>query len=64
MILGLGAVLVVVGALMVLSGRLGMPSLPGDISWRRGNVRVLIPLGTSLVISLVLTLILNLLLRR
>jgi hypothetical protein len=64
LVLGFGAILIVVGVLMVLGGRLGLPSLPGDISWKRGNTRVFIPLGTSLLISLVLTLILNLLLRR
>jgi len=38
--------------------------LPGDLSFGNGNVRVFVPLGTSLVLSLLLTLLLNLFLRR
>lgn len=64
LIVGFGLLLVVVGGLMVLLGRLGIPSLPGDISFRRAGVRVFIPLGTSLVLSIVLTLVLNVLIRR
>ena len=39
-----------------LPGFLGR--LPGDISVRRGNVHVYIPLGTCVLLSLVLTLVL------
>lgn len=38
-------------------------SLPGDFSWKRGNVRIFAPLGTMLLISIVLTIIVNILLR-
>jgi len=60
----IGLVTVVAGALFVLLGGLGLGRLPGDISIRRGNVHVYIPLASSIVISLVLTLVLNLVLRR
>ena len=52
-----GMVVVVVGLVMMAGG------LPGDLSWRRGNVRVYVPLATSIVLSIVLTVVLNLLRR-
>jgi hypothetical protein len=55
-----GILLLVVGAMMMLFGRL---SLPGDFVWRRGNVTVVFPLATSILASIVLTILLNLLLR-
>lgn len=64
MLLMFGVVLVVVGGVMLLLGRLGIGGLPGDFTIRRGNFRITMLLGTSLVISVVLTLLLNLLLRR
>ncbi len=39
-----------------LPGFLGR--LPGDITLRRGNVRVYLPLGTCVLLSLILTLVL------
>ena len=52
-----GVAVVVVGLVMMAGG------LPGDLSWRRGNVRVYVPLATSIVLSIVLTVVLNLLRR-
>ena len=52
--------LLVVGGMMMLFGRL---NLPGDFVWRRGNVTVVFPLATSILASIVLTVLLNLLLR-
>ncbi|MGH2811593.1 MAG: DUF2905 family protein [Actinomycetota bacterium] len=60
----IGVILIVVGALVILLGRLGITSLPGDISFRRGNFQLFIPIGTSILLSIVLTILLNLLLRR
>ena len=34
------------------------PWLPGDLSWGKGNVRVFLPCGTSLLLSVLLTLVL------
>jgi hypothetical protein len=51
----LGVVLVVVGLLWPVIGKLGLGRLPGDFVIARGNFRLYLPLGTSIVISLVLT---------
>ncbi len=59
-----GIVLVAMGLLLVLTGRGLIPRLPGDLRFGKGNARVYIPLGTSIVLSVVLTIVLNLLLRR
>lgn len=62
----IGVVLVVLGGVLFLLGRvpqLPLGRLPGDFSWERGNVRIYFPLGTMLLLSLVLTILLNLLLR-
>lgn len=64
LILLVGVVLAITGGLIVLLGRLGVGSLPGDIAFRRGGVSIFIPIGTSILISVVLTILLNLLLRR
>ncbi|HEY8531819.1 MAG TPA: DUF2905 domain-containing protein [Limnochorda sp.] len=60
-----GLILVAVGALIVLAGKLpGIGRLPGDILVRRGSFTFYMPLATSLIVSLLLTLILNLIFRR
>jgi len=61
----LGLLLLVAGGVVYLLGRLGIPlgHLPGDFAWRRKNVSVYLPLGTSIVLSLLLSLILYLLSR-
>lgn len=57
----LGLVLVAAGVLWPLLHKIGLGRLPGDIVIERGNFRLYLPLGTSVVISLVLTAILWLL---
>lgn len=57
-----GVVLAAAGTLMVLGVPLGR--LPGDLSFRRGNVSVFVPLTTSVLVSLVLTLLMALFGRR
>jgi hypothetical protein len=59
-----GIVLVVLGLMFFLTGRGLIPRLPGDLSFGKGNTRVYIPLGTSILLSILLTLVLNLLFRR
>jgi hypothetical protein len=58
-LLVLGLATAAVGALMLLGGRLPfLGRLPGDLSWRKGNVTVYVPLMTSVLVSLLLTLVL------
>jgi Protein of unknown function (DUF2905) len=58
----LGIVMVVVGALLMLGGRAHLPigRLPGDIVYRGKNTTVYFPIVTSIVISIVLSLVLYL----
>jgi hypothetical protein len=53
----LGIVLVVAGLLWPLFQKIGLGRLPGDFVIERGNVRLYLPLGTSILISLVLSLL-------
>ncbi len=54
----LGVILVVAGLLWPWLGKLGLGRLPGDIWIERDNLTVVIPLGTSLLLSVVLSLVL------
>jgi hypothetical protein len=57
-----GVVLLMVGGLIYLSARIGLPlgRLPGDIRIQGENVSCFIPLATSILLSVILTLIINL----
>ncbi len=64
-LIGLGMSLTIVGGVLWLLVRLGVPlgRLPGDVRFQISGVTLAIPLATSIVLSLVLTVIVNLLLR-
>jgi hypothetical protein len=64
LVLALGLGLTLAGALLLLVGKGLVPHLPGDLAFRVGNVRVFLPIATSIVISVLLTVVLNLLMRR
>ena len=56
----LGAILLVAGLLLTYTNvfaHLKLGRLPGDISFRRGNVSFYFPIGTSILLSVILTLI-------
>ena len=61
-LLGLGLLLAVIGAVLLLAGRWGLPlgRIPGDFAYRGKNVSVFFPLGTSILISIVLSVVLYL----
>lgn len=61
-ILGFGILLVVLGAVLMIAGRLGLPlgRLPGDIAYKGKNISVHFPIGTSILVSIVLTVVLYL----
>lgn len=48
-----GIILIIVGIIWTIIGK-----LPGDFTFKKGNVTVYFPLMTSVIISVVLTLIL------
>ncbi len=60
-----GAALILVGGLLYLVGRTGIPlgRLPGDFRVESGGVTCLLPLGSALLLSLLLTLLLNVIVR-
>ena len=60
-----GIVLFVVGGLVLLAAKVGLPfgRLPGDIRIERDGFSFYFPLASSIVISILLTIILNVILR-
>ena len=57
LLFSLGLLLVVIGAVLLIAARFGLPlgRLPGDFAYRGKNVSVFFPLGTSILISVVLS---------
>ncbi len=64
-LLGVGLVLIAVGASVMLSSRLGLTfgRLPGDLHWRSrsGNTQVFFPFATCILLSIILSALLWLL---
>ncbi len=60
MLLVLGVALVVIGGIVMLLGRTGLPlgRLPGDILYRGRSTTFYFPLATSVILSILLSLIL------
>lgn len=60
-----GVILFVVGGLVFLAAKVGLPfgRLPGDIRIERDGFSFHFPLASSILISIVLTVILNVILR-
>jgi Protein of unknown function (DUF2905) len=56
-----GVLLVIVGGALMLFGRF---HLPGDITFRTGNVTFYVPIATSIIVSVILTVLLNVLFRQ
>jgi hypothetical protein len=52
-----GIVLIAVGLAWMAGERLGLGRLPGDFVIERGNMRIYLPLTTSIIISVVLSLL-------
>ncbi len=64
LLIGGALVLLVLGGLFLLLGRIGLDRLPGDLVFRRGNFTVYFPIGLMILLSVVGTVVLNVLLRR
>ena len=63
-LLGVAALLALVGGVLLLLSKLGLDRLPGDVLVRRGNFTFYAPIGLMILVSLVLTLLVNLFFRR
>jgi hypothetical protein len=59
-----GIVVIVIGFFFLMSDKLPLGRLPGDIRLGDGNIRVYIPLATCILISIVVTIIFNFLFRK
>jgi hypothetical protein len=64
-LIGIGILIVIVGAVLMLAGRANLPigRLPGDIAYRGKHTSFYFPLTTSVVLSIVLSLVLYLISR-
>ncbi len=62
-LLAAGVAVALVGAFLMLGGRLPFGGLPGDISVQGQNGGFFFPIVSCIVISLVLTVVLNVILR-
>jgi hypothetical protein len=58
-----GAVILVIGGVLVLLTRMGVSQLPGSISVGNGSVSFFFPVAFCIVVSVVLTVIINLIVR-
>ncbi len=64
LLIGGAVVLLVLGALFLLLGRLGLDRLPGDLVFKRGNFTLYFPIGLMILVSIIGTILLNLFFRR
>jgi Protein of unknown function (DUF2905). len=52
-----GVSIALVGAMLMILGRIGLFKLPGDLVFSGKNWRIYLPIASSIIISIVLTLI-------
>lgn len=64
LLIGGALVLLVLGGLFLLLGRLGVDRLPGDLVFKRGGLTVYFPIGLMILLSIVGTIVLNIIFRR
>lgn len=57
-LLAAGLVMVLLGAIVILLGRIGLFKLPGDLEFGSRNWRLYVPIASCILISIILTLIL------
>lgn len=56
--------LALLGLVFLAASALGVSRIPGDLSFGKRNVRVYVPIATSVILSIVATIVLNLVFRR
>ena len=64
LLIGAAVVLIVLGGLFLLLGRLGIDRMPGDLVFRRGSFTLYFPIGLMILLSIVGTIVLNIIFRR
>jgi hypothetical protein len=57
-IIAMGVTIALVGALVMILGRVGLFKLPGDLEFGGKNWRIYLPIASCIIISVVLTLVL------
>jgi hypothetical protein len=53
-----GVVIILLGALMMLLGRVGLFKLPGDLEFGSKDWRIYVPIASCIIISIILTVML------
>jgi hypothetical protein len=53
-----GVVIVILGVLVIVLGKIGLFKLPGDLQFGGKNWRIYFPIVSSIILSIILTLIL------
>lgn len=59
-----GIIFLVVGAVIILGGRLGLGKLPGDVVIKNQSFTFYFPIVTCIILSIILTIIFNIFSRR
>jgi Protein of unknown function (DUF2905) len=63
-LIAFGAVLLVIGMLFVVGGRIPfLGRLPGDLVFEREGLTIFVPFATMLLLSVILTIVLNVVVR-
>ena len=57
-LLAAGLAMALLGAIVILLGRIGLFKLPGDLEFGSRNWRIYVPIASCIIISIILTLIL------
>ena len=57
-LIALGVLIIVIGLLVMLLGKVGLFRLPGDLSFGGRNWRIYFPIASSILLSILLTLLL------
>ncbi len=63
-LIGIGVLVILVGGLLALGGRLPFGRLPGDISIQGQSGGFFFPIVTCILLSVILTVVLNIVIRR
>jgi hypothetical protein len=59
-----GTIVIVIGVVLLLSDKLPLGALPGDLHFGQGRLRVHIPIVTCLLLCILLTIVFNFFPRR